>query len=94
MRAYGMFFLFHVEYRAVLERPLGHVGLGRVVFEIGPEGVDVGQLDGVPEIINRRGDDCALADGSGGRNGHCVINCQPGSSRGQVKVTGCGIQCR
>lgn len=67
-----MFFLFHVEHRAVLERPLGHVGLGRVVLEVGPEGVDVGQLDGVPKIINRRGDDGALADGCCGRDGHFV----------------------
>jgi len=68
-----MLFLFHVEHCAVLERPLGHVGRGLHLLQIGPEGGDVWQLDQVPEIVNRSGDDGALAHLRCNWNGHFGI---------------------
>jgi hypothetical protein len=65
-----MLFLFDVEHGTVVERPLGHVCRGLHLLQVGPKGGDVGQLDQVPEIVDGRRDDGALADFGCDGNGH------------------------
>lgn len=69
-----MFLLFYIQDRPVLECPLDHVGFGRcalhmlTLLELAPETVELLELDQMPDLGERGGDDGGLADGGGGGN--------------------------
>lgn len=71
-RSYRMLLLLDLLLSPILESPLHNISLWRsaldviTLVELAPELVEVLQLDQVPDLRERSGDDCAFGDGRGG----------------------------
>ena len=63
-----MFLLLYIQDRPVLECPLDHVGFGRgtldmlTLLKLAPEAVKLLELDQMPDLGERGGDDGGFAD--------------------------------
>ena len=79
--SYRMLLLFYFLVRTVLEGPLDNVSLRRssldmMAFgELAPEVVKFMQLNEMPDIAQRGGNDSRLGDGGGGWNATCHDEC-------------------
>ena len=68
MSTYRVFLLLYIQDGPVLESPLDHVGFGRctldmlTLLELAPEAVEVLELDEMPHLGERGGDDGGFAD--------------------------------
>ena len=71
-RAHRVFLLLDLQHRPILERPLDDIRLGGyalhmlALLQLAPEFVEVLELYEMPDLAERGGNDCGLADGGGG----------------------------
>ena len=70
--AHRVFLLFDLQHRPILKCPFHYICLGRytlhmlALLQLTPEFVEVLELDEMPDLAERGGNDCGLADGGGG----------------------------